>query len=416
MMNVNLFFLLIAGIAFLGYVLMSLFYRIKIANVLPLMLIGLLLGPILKVVNTSQGSMIQTLVPYITALAIAFILFDVGMSINARDLSLVYASRFTFALSFATGLVLGVAIFLALHLSIALSFAAGFGLAGPSAVVIPSIIRSTRINPKLKATLNFESVVVDSVTMIIPIAIFEFIALKNLSLGGVASMLFGFFVGSFIIGGISAFFWVFVLKTFKRYSRQYSWMLTISMVIATYGIAQELGANGAMAVFIFGIFLANIPRINKWFNNYTKGIRNMFGHVSQYQREVTFFVSTFFFVYIGLLLQISTSDYVTLAASIGISIIIFYLRKIFLPLLKPILGNLENANPEQIVAQFSVARGLSPVVVATLPFLFGIYAPQSFISVLFFSVLFTNVITTLGMYKFAHAVTNEQNKTIVQMH
>ena len=124
-MNVNLFFLLIAGIGFLGYVLMSLFYRIKIANVLPLMLIGLLLGPILKVVNISQGSMIQTLVPYITALAIAFILFDVGMNINMRDLNLVYASRFTFALSFATGLVLGVAIFLALHLSIALSFAAG---------------------------------------------------------------------------------------------------------------------------------------------------------------------------------------------------------------------------------------------------------------------------------------------------
>ena len=172
MMNVNLFFLLIAGIAFLGYVLMSLFYRIKIANVLPLMLIGLLLGPILKVVNTSQGSMIQTLVPYITALAIAFILFDVGMNINVRDLSLVYASRFTFALSLATGLVLGIAIFLALRLSIALSFAAGFGLAGPSAVVIPSIIRSKKINPKLKATLNFESVVVDSATMIIPIAIF----------------------------------------------------------------------------------------------------------------------------------------------------------------------------------------------------------------------------------------------------
>ncbi|MEM3860579.1 MAG: cation:proton antiporter, partial [Candidatus Micrarchaeaceae archaeon] len=317
MINVNLLFVLVAGIVFLGYVLTELFYRIKIAVVLPLMLIGLALGPLFHIVNTSSSSIVIILVPYITALAVAFILFDVGLRIRLKDLNMSYASRFTFLLSFTTGIVLGFAILVSTHLSVLLSFAAGFGLAGPSAVVIPIILRRTKINQKLKMTLNFESVVVDSVTLIFPIVFIELLALKSIKIGFIISMAEGFFIGSALIGVLSTFFWIFILKTFKEHSKEYSWMLTISMVIATYGIAQAVGANGAMTVFIFGLLLANMPEMGRWLAAYTTGIKKVLTHVSQYQREITFFVSTFFFVYIGLLFQISAQDYLLSLVAIG---------------------------------------------------------------------------------------------------
>ncbi len=404
MINVNVLFVLLAGIVFLGYILSELFYKLKIASVLPLMLIGLLLGPVLHVINTSSSSTVVKLVPYITALAVAFILFDVGMRIRISDLDLAYASRFTFMLSFATGLVLGFAIFISTHMNVLLSFAAGFGLAGPSVVVIPVILRSAKINQKLKTTLNFESIVVDSVTLIVPIILIEFLVLKNVSLHSIASMIEGFFIGSTILGIVFAFFWVFLLKTFKEHSKDYSWMLTISMVIATYGVAQAVGANGAMTVFIFGLMLGNFPYLGKWLAEYTKGIGAVFEHVSQYQKEITFFVSTFFFVYIGLLFQISVQDYLLLAVALGLTVLIYILRLLFLPLLEKLIEEKDKDSPERIAARYSVARGLSPIIVATLPAAFGLYTPPAFIGVLFLSVLFTNIVTTFGMYKFAGAV------------
>ncbi|MGC8629155.1 MAG: cation:proton antiporter [Candidatus Micrarchaeia archaeon] len=405
MINVNLLFIILAAVAFLGYVLTALFYKIKIAAVLPLMLIGLLLGPVLHVVNTSPNSTVIKLVPYVTALAVAFILFDVGFRIRISDLSLVYASKFTFTLATITGLVLGFAIFVSLHLNILLSFAAGFGLAGPSAVVIPTVLKSAKINQRLKTTLNFESVVVDSVTLIVPILLIEMLALNNITTGGLLSLLEGFFVGSAILGIVSAFFWIFVLRYFKKYSEEYSWMLTITMVIATYGLAQQLGANGGMTIFIFGIMLANIPQLNKWLSDYTQEISKMLSHVSQYQKEITFFVSTYLFVYIGLLFQISRQDYLLTFVALGLTILIFYLRKLALPLLSKMIEEQTSNGPEHIAAEYSVARGMSPIVVATLPTAFGLYTPPQFIAVLFLTILFTNVLTTYGMYKFANAVT-----------
>ncbi|MEM3181190.1 MAG: cation:proton antiporter [Candidatus Micrarchaeaceae archaeon] len=407
MINVNLLFVLVAGIVFLGYVLTELFYRIKIAVVLPLMLIGLALGPLFHIVNTSSSSIVIILVPYITALAVAFILFDVGLRIRLKDLNMSYASRFTFLLSFTTGIVLGFAVLVSTHLSVLLSFAAGFGLAGPSAVVIPIILRRTKINQKLKMTLNFESVVVDSVTLIFPIVFIELLALKSIKIGFIISMAEGFFIGSALIGVLSTFFWIFILKTFKEHSKEYSWMLTISMVIATYGIAQAVGANGAMTVFIFGLLLANMPEMGRWLAAYTTGIKKVLTHVSQYQREITFFVSTFFFVYIGLLFQISAQDYLLSLVAIGITVLIFYTRQLFLPLIKKVIQEKEENSSEQIAARYSVARGLSPVIVATLPLAFGVYAPPAFIGVLFLSVLFTNVLTTIGMYKLAKVQPNK---------
>jgi len=64
MVGVNALFLAFSGIAFLGYILTALFAKIKIANILPLMLLGLLVGPILHLLNTGHGSTIVSISPY----------------------------------------------------------------------------------------------------------------------------------------------------------------------------------------------------------------------------------------------------------------------------------------------------------------------------------------------------------------
>ena len=45
--SVNFLFLFIAGICFLGFIVNALFDKLRITNILPLMIIGLIVGPIL---------------------------------------------------------------------------------------------------------------------------------------------------------------------------------------------------------------------------------------------------------------------------------------------------------------------------------------------------------------------------------
>ncbi|MGC8710318.1 MAG: cation:proton antiporter [Candidatus Micrarchaeia archaeon] len=403
----TLLFLVFAGIVFLGYILNALFSRIKIASILPLMLIGLLIGPVLHTINTSQNSIVSMISPYVTAIAIAFVLFEVGLNINIFTLGKVIAriTKFTFALSVTTGIVLGIAIWLMLHWSIVIAFIAGFALSGPSSIILPTLVRISKINKKLKAALIFESVATDSLELIIPIILFYMLQAGSLEVSTGAQMLFDFIVGSTLFGIGFAFFWVFILKQFSYYSKEYSWMLTMTMVIATYGLAQAIGFNGAMAIFTFGIFLANIPKLSKFFEKYTYDIKKEFVHIREYQKEITFFVSTFFFVYIGLLFSISNATLVLLLVGLVLALFIWVLRILFVPMLNK-LFNARNFKSERTLASYDVARGLSPTIVATMPVALGLVIP-GFLDMIFIVVLITNVITTFGMFMYARRFETE---------
>ncbi len=85
--------LLFSGSAFLGFVLNAIFSKIHIANIIPLMFIGILIGFILNKNMPGEDAILQALTPYVTTLAAAFILFDAGMNINFSKLkSIIFRS------------------------------------------------------------------------------------------------------------------------------------------------------------------------------------------------------------------------------------------------------------------------------------------------------------------------------------
>ncbi|MEM0154760.1 MAG: cation:proton antiporter, partial [Methanothrix sp.] len=151
MLDYDIVFIFIAGVAFLGFILNALFDKINITSVLPLMLIGLLIGPVFHFVDTGTGSTIADLTPYVTALAVSFILFDVGINIRINKLKTVFkkATSFTFELATATGVVVGIVTFLAFHYTlgwtIAESFIFSFALSGPSSIIVPTLVKVIKV-------------------------------------------------------------------------------------------------------------------------------------------------------------------------------------------------------------------------------------------------------------------------------
>ncbi len=412
MLNYDIVFIFVAGVAFLGFILNALFDKINITSVLPLMLIGLLIGPVFHFVNTGAGSTIADLTPYVTALAVSFILFDVGINIRISKLKTVFkkATSFTFELATATGIVVGIVTFLAFHYTlgwtIAESFIFSFALSGPSSIIVPTLVKVIRVGEDLKTTLVYESVASDTLELIIPILLLDIIASAGITGIAIVGLVLSAVVGSIIFGLVSAVFWLFILNRFKAYSESYSWMLTIAMVIATYGISELIGFNGAITIFVFGILFSNIGSVKPSTDpvhepNFVEkflAVPYSIDHIKDYQKEIVFFTSTFFFVYIGMLFTFSGVYIDSLVFAVMITFVIMLVRFMGSGLLKKFLSNdQKEAVKQRNFISYNVARGLSPAIVATLPLTYGVVIP-GFLDSIFLVILITNIASTAGIF------------------
>ncbi len=412
MLSYEIVFIFIAGVAFLGFILNAMFDKINVTSILPLMVIGLLIGPVFHIVNTGPGSIIASLTPYVTALAVSFILFDVGINLRMSKLKNVFAkaTRFTFELAIATGIIVGVITFFATHYtlgwSIIDSFIFSFALSGPSSVIVPTLVRVIKVGDDLKTTLLYESVASDTLELIIPILLLEILVAPSITGAIVAGLVISAIFGSIIFGLVSAFFWLFILGRFKAYSEEYTWMLTIAMIIATYGVAQLINFNGAITVFVFGIFFSNIgsikPRTDAMhepnFIERYMSIPYSIDHVKEYQKEIVFFTSTFFFVYVGMLFTFNGVSLAMLIFAMLVAFVIMLVRFEGAGMLKQYLSDdSKEAEQQRQFISYNVARGLSPAIVATLPLAYGVVIP-GFLDSMFMVILITNIISTAGIF------------------
>ncbi len=408
MIDVNAAFVFFAALVFFGFILNALFIKVKIANILPLMLIGLLLGPVLHVVSTSPTSVIAKLTPFITATAIAFILFRVGLNMDFGSLKRVLsrATLFTFTVTAVSGIILSIVALYIFGWNAEEAFIFGFALAGPSTLILPIVVSLTKISEDLKTTLIYEAVTSDVLTLIVPLVLFEVLTTQSVTAGFVAALVFNTIFGSIFVAAVSAFLWLYILNRFKAYSKDYGWMLTIAMVVATYGITQSIGFNGAMTVFVFGLLIANIgtmkqevdARHNIGFVEKYFSAPDIINDIRGYQNQIVFFVSTFFFVYLGMLFTVAGASISLVVFALLLSILILPVRYMFIPMLKGMFSKDARAMKiERSFVAFDISRGLAPAVIATLPIVYGILIPH-FTDSIFLVMLITNIIATVGVF------------------
>ncbi len=401
-------FIFVAAVSFLGFAIFALFDRIRITSVIPLMLIGLLIGPVLHLINTSASSTIATLTPYIIAIAVSFVLFDVGLNIRFKSLSkvLVSATKFLFITQILVSLLAAFLIHFFMGWSIIYSLIFGFAISGPSTIIIPTLVKKLNVSDNIKTTMVYESTVSDVLQLIVPLTLIGIVVNPaSITLTTVGDSVFTQLVGGVLLGVISAFFWLYILNRFGDYSQDYSWILTITMIIATYGIATYTGLNSTISVFVFGILFANIGsrksvtdgRVHDPLGKYFATKQDV-EHTTEYQREIVFFVSTFFFVYIGLLFNISSISYAYIAIAMILTLIAFLIRIPLTTLLSKIISSDKKvAAVERSLIYFNIPRGLSPAIIATVPLIYGIVIP-GFVDLIFLVILFTNVAFTIGVF------------------
>lgn len=377
--------LLAAGVViFLGVAGEAFFKRTGVPDVAFLMILGVILGPILGII---QPEIITQVVPYFAAIALIIIMFDGGLNLDLRHM----AKTAHFAVFLAIiGFVISVVIVTVItHYGIGWewmdSILLGSIVGGSSSVIVFGLVRNIRVSEEAKSMLSFESAITDILSTIIAFIMFQAILSGELSMTVLSETIGTAVVVGLVLGLGVGIPWMYI--TTKLGNAQHGYMLTLGILFVLFFMANTFGESGALTALVFGLMLGNKDRLSRIFRFKVRKIESDDPTHSQ----LTFLVRAFFFVFVGLLASFGQIEYVVLGIVATVAI---YLSRVIIS--KATLTK-RFSKIDKKVTEVMIPRGLAAAVLATLPITFGLPNGEAYPQIVFFIILSSVIITTIGL-------------------
>ncbi|WP_456422138.1 cation:proton antiporter [Lutibacter sp.] len=268
----------LAGIIVLGIIAQWVAWKFKIPAILPLIIIGLLVGPISTLYTVDGTKLLEPvwngkegLFPgerlfNFVSLAISIILFEGGLTLKKDEVLNVGSSilKLITVGSLITFIGAGIAAHLIFSLSwqISFLFSALIIVTGPT--VIAPILRNIPLKKDVSAVLKWEGILIDPIGALVSVLVFEFIIVgEGYEYTKEALIEFGkiIIIGT-SIGFTSAYALFYAIK-FKIIPHYLLNVIVLSSVLAVF-VLSDLFAHesGLLAVVIMGMVLGNM-KINE---------------------------------------------------------------------------------------------------------------------------------------------------------
>lgn len=389
-MEISFVFLIAGLIILIGFFGGISFERTKVPDVLVLLGIGIVLGPVLGLVNAQD---ITHFAEYFGSLALMIILFEGGMDMDMHKLVKEFGTASILAvISFALS-TLAIAVFLYFILSwdIIRSLLLGTILGCISAAIVIPVISRMSIKEEVKIILSLESALSDVLAVVFTVSLIEFVKLEDIGMDAPFRAVASSFSIAIVSGIVFGLFWLKVLDFLK--ARKYSYMTTLAAMLIVFAAVNFLGGSGPIAILIFGIILGNSLDFSRFMKIKSHDLIDE--TIKFFHGEVTFFIRTFFFVYMGMMLSFNFLGIRSLLLSILLVLIIVIVRYISVN----IIGSIYHEKKEDRLIMLSMMpRGLASAVLATLPAAADIAGTENFINYTFMVIVFTNILMTFGVF------------------
>jgi potassium/hydrogen antiporter len=402
-MNIPAVFAVTASLIFLGFLAELIFKKTNIPDVIFLIATGIIIGTVFQWVTPDSLGNAATL---FTTFALIFLLFQGALNINFKTLlrSLPSTVRITI-FGFVASVIIATALSLLLGYSFLLSLLIGTILGGTSSVVVMPLVNNIKMKEEYKTVLKLESAISDVLCIVGAVAIIEIISTGNITLSSIFKTILSSFALAIIVGVIVGSVWIMLLKAFKNMANSY--MLTIAVVIGLYAFVESpfVSASGAIAALSFGLMLGN----SKAFLHNIKDRRNHFAKVrstitsalstqaKNFYAEISFFVKTFFFIYLGILMDFSNPIVFLYGAllTLGIYVLRAYIVKLIFR-----RRNLDDK--DRTYLEIMAPKGLAAAVLTQVAVQHAVPAAESIVtlilSVILLSILLTSFLTFLTEY------------------
>jgi cell volume regulation protein A len=359
---VTLALILGGSIIVIGFLSSYLFDRTGFPDMLLLIILGLLIGPVTGLVNSSS---IMDLAPYLAALALVFILFDGGMMMNIYRVFSESPRAAVLAIVGFTMSVIATTLFMMYivipDVPILYSLLFGTILGGSSSIAVISLASRIKVSEKCSTILSIESAITDILCIVFSLAVIEII-LKGVPVDftSIGQTIASRFAIGIVLGIIFGVVWLSALKRIAKAS--YAYMLTLAVVLLAYACSESLGGSGSLCSLLFGIMLGNEKEIYRMLRMERPPDAAVDVGLKRFESEIAFLLRTFFFVYIGLIVTIG--NITTVLIGVVLSVILLLLRFGAVAFATVRSSELKKERPIMGVV---LTRGLAAAVLATLP-------------------------------------------------
>lgn len=321
---------------------------LKIPSIVFLLTAGVILGP--EVTGIIQAESFGGGIELLVSFSVAIIVFDGGLDIDIRQIRKFHKGIINLVTTgvLITTLLTSAAAYYILDIpfNIALLFGALVSATGPS--VITPIIRQIRVNNRVASILQAESVLNDGVSVILAALVFEWIVSSLTGIKVVQFILIRLLDAAFF-GISSGIILILVLRNVPLLTEQYARLLTISVLLAAFVSAENLGnQSGILAMAIFGIFIGSSDIPHK------KVIKD-------FKEDISLVLLSIIFILLSTFIDF---DYIRAIGIKGV-ILVFILMLIIRPLAVYISTQTSDLRPgEKIFIAATGPRGVVPASMA----------------------------------------------------
>lgn len=380
--------LVIGLMVFFAHFLSLQFRKTNIPDVLVLMLVGILIGPVLGIVTPDDFGKIGSL---IATIALVVILFESGTSLNITTLG---KSLGTTGLLATLCFVLTVFIvatigFAVLELELLPSILLGVILGGTSSAVVIPMVSALQLSDKPATVLVLESALTDVLCIVGVFALLQIYTQGGVEPGRLIGSVMSALIFAAVIGVVGGIGWLLVLGKVRDFPNTIS--STLAYVFIVYGATEFLGFSGAIAALTLGITLTNFEKFGLHrISSIGSNIEPLNEMDLDFYREAVFLLKTYFFVYLGISIHFGAAE-LALVAIVMVALV--YLMRLVLT--RMVFRNESYGLRDAAMTSMLAPKGLAAAVLAALPLQFGVAGGELIRDTTYMAVLVSITLTAV---------------------
>lgn len=381
-METGTILLLVGILYFFAQSLTLTFQFTKIPDVLILVFLGVIIGPIFELTNVDDFGRMGSVM---TVIALTIILFEGGTTLRLSTMGKSLLPTLIITLTTAVVSIFVIA-------AVALPFVGGnYGLAlltgamlcGTSSAVVIPIVQSLKLGEKISTVLVLESAITDVICIVLTFALVESVFKNQINFSSISVQIVKSLGYAAIIGVLGGLFWLLIWNKIRKIPS--SVFTTVAFAFVLYGIAEILQISGAIATLIFGLTIANLPLFFK-----DRHLPIISENEGSFYKELVFLLKTFFFVFLGI--SIKFSNFAIITTSLLIVLFLYFLR---LWITRFSLPQENITQREAVIAALMIPKGLAPAVLASLIVQKGVPHSETIQAFIFSFIIFSIILTAV---------------------
>lgn len=391
--SVSLMLVCIAAIFFIGILGEVVFEKTGVPDVVWLIVVGIILGPVSGVVKRDQ---LLDMAPYFGALTLIIVLFQGGSKLRLNELgqaagrsSFLALITFTFSVGSLAAASMGAAslgwlppTWTWMH-----GLILGAILGGSSSVVIMPALEKAGLQPRLSNLVNLESAFTDVLCVVCTTALVKIMVSRGggpdggQSVGAALAILgksFGIGLG---VGAVAGMLALFALRAMSKST--YGYPIVLGTLMILYVVIDEMGGSAALGILAVAVLVGNAPALSTAVG--FKDSASLGSNVEGVFGQVAFIIKSFFFTFIGAMLA-PPWHMLCLGLAFGVLLLLARVPAVHLGTVG--CGFTKSARGMVTV---SMPRGMAAGVLAMFPASAGIAGTDQ-LTVVVFAAVFTTIL------------------------